>query len=273
MKNTFFTIFAVLTLAACDSTSDAIFSDYRPVVEAYLVAGQPISIHISKEIPYAEDSQGTAEDLDGLIVKITTNGKTYTLIGTGSGIYTLNLLPKTGETYQLSFDYNGKVISATTQIPIRPVNYKTDRTAISRTKVDFSGGGFPSGNPFGSDEDTPIKLTWDNPSNDFHFVVADNVETSPTAIMTLPSTIPVRNFRFRNEPVSGTSSEIRPQQFQYFGKHRVILFKINPDYAALYKTNNTSSQNITTPPTEINNGLGIFTGVNADTLYVQVNQK
>ncbi|MFN8354127.1 MAG: DUF4249 family protein [Spirosomataceae bacterium] len=273
MKRALLFLNTLWLLAACDTTSDVLTTDYRPVVEAYLVADHTVSIHISKEIPYGGDtSTGVAEDIDGLTVKITNNAKTYTLKGTGAGIYTSDLVIKTGQTYQLSFDYNGKAISATTLVPSRPVNYKESATSISRAKVDLSGGGFPTGG-IGTDETTPITLTWDNPSNDYHFVVVDNIETSPIAIVTLPSTVPVRNFRFRNEPVTGTSAELRPQQFQYFGRHRVVLFKINPDYAALYKTNNTSSQNITTPPTEIQNGLGIFTGVNADTLYLQVRQK
>ena len=52
--------------------------------------------------------------------------------------------------------------------------------------------------------------------------------------------------------------------------HRIVLFHLNPDYAALYKQSSTSTQHIATPPTRVVNGLGIFTGVNTDTLYVAV---
>jgi hypothetical protein len=43
-----------------------------------------------------------------------------------------------------------------------------------------------------------------------------------------------------------------------------------PDYASLYSENSTSSQNLTNPSTSIVNGYGIFTGLNADTLYLNV---
>ena len=38
----------------------------------------------------------------------------------------------------------------------------------------------------------------------------------------------------------------------------------------LYEENDNTSQNITNPPSEINNAYGIFGGINADTVYVNV---
>jgi hypothetical protein len=55
--------------------------------------------------------------------------------------------------------------------------------------------------------------------------------------------------------------------------HNVILMHVNPDYAALYRSSGSTSQNISTPPTSITNGLGVFTGVNADTLKFEVKQR
>ena len=50
----------------------------------------------------------------------------------------------------------------------------------------------------------------------------------------------------------------------------IILYHINPDLAALYEENDNTSQNISNPPSEINNAFGIFSGINADTLYIDV---
>jgi hypothetical protein len=38
----------------------------------------------------------------------------------------------------------------------------------------------------------------------------------------------------------------------------------------LYKFSGNTSLNISEPPTNIKNGFGIFTGINTDTLYVNV---
>jgi hypothetical protein len=75
---------------------------------------------------------------------------------------------------------------------------------------------------------------------------------------------------FRNEPTQSNQYEIQFMNFQYLGKHRLILYHLNADYSELYKDNGNSSQNLTNPITNIENGLGIFTGLNADTLLLNV---
>ena len=73
---------------------------------------------------------------------------------------------------------------------------------------------------------------------------------------------------FQKPPTTASGLEIRAMEFQYFGRHRLILFHVLPDYASLYSDSQTSSQNLTNPSTSIMNGYGIFTGLNSDTLYL-----
>jgi len=77
---------------------------------------------------------------------------------------------------------------------------------------------------------------------------------------------------FFNEPLTGINNTLRSQSFQYFGSHNIVLYRVNAEYAALYQSSGTTSQNLSTPPTSITNGLGIFTGINADTLKFTVNK-
>jgi hypothetical protein len=75
---------------------------------------------------------------------------------------------------------------------------------------------------------------------------------------------------FRKPPTTASGLEINSNEFQYYGKHRLILFHVLPDYASLYSDTQTSSQNLTNPSTSIVNGYGIFTGLNSDTLFINV---
>jgi len=59
-------------------------------------------------------------------------------------------------------------------------------------------------------------------------------------------------------------------EFKYYGRHYLILYKINPEYAALYESTGNSSQNLRTPNSNIKNAQGIFTAVNSDTLLLNV---
>jgi hypothetical protein len=126
---------------------------------------------------------------------------------------------------------------------------------------------FPSGS---FEMPVPVELKWKNDNASYYIVVIENMEPTPDPIRSFTdSTRP--NFIFRERPTTASGLELRPQEFQYFGKHRIILFHVLPDYASLYDNRISSSQNLTNPSTSITNGYGIFTGLNADTLFLQVN--
>jgi hypothetical protein len=264
-------------LSACEKESNTIPGGAKPVVEGYLVPNQPIAIKVKKEIAYNEDLSNKETLIAGLSIKVTgSDGQTYSLkpYQGKDSLYRSepNVKLKAGVTYSLSFDYNGKMISASTTIPTKPTGLKTNITSIVRTRQVITNG-------FGRDldENIDVNLTWTNPSNEYHFVVADNIEVTPDLVVTLPtySTSAFNEFnrRFRSQPVQGVETRLRSQQFQYFGKYNVVLLKVNPDYAALYNNTGSTSQNISTPPTTITNGLGIFTGINGDTLRFQVKER
>jgi len=78
---------------------------------------------------------------------------------------------------------------------------------------------------------------------------------------------------FRKSTTTATGLELSPQEFQYFGRHRIILYHVLPDYASLYSDNSTSSQNLIKSSMSIMNGYGIFTDLNADILYLSVREK
>ena len=116
----------------------------------------------------------------------------------------------------------------------------------------------------------PVVFTWSNPSNDYHLMVVRCIESSPVEI-SLGGAVLIGSGTFRTEPTQGSTQQIVPMRFRYYGLHEVVLYRILPEYAALYEDNGSNSTNLTTPPGNITNGLGIFTGVNAaDTLYITV---
>ena len=263
-------------LTSCDTDNAAIPGGAKPIVEGYLVPNQPITIKVKKEIAYSEDVTNIETFISGLNITITGDGKTYALKSFQDTLYKSDndVRLKVGVTYSLSFVYNGKTVSASTIIPTKPVSLTSGLSSIVRTRQVITTTGGLGRDVDGNQE---VALTWANPNSDYHFVVTDNIEAKPDLIVTLPTTTSttVNNFqrRFRSQPVQGTTTNLRSQQFLYFGKYNIVLLKVNPDYVALYNTSGTTSQNISTPPTTITNGLGIFTGINADTLKFQVRER
>lgn len=283
IKTLAFILGSVCFLESCTETNTVVSAVEKPVVEAFLAPGKPISLTLMTVIGYSESADAAdsiARPINGQTIKIkVSDGSIFTLHSVGEGMYTSKSteLVKFGLTYTLEFTYNGLPISAVTEIPTRPTGFKLSKNAVNRSQINLSGGIGGPGGPGGFQEDrTPIVATWDNPNSEYHFIAFINTETNPESIVILPtdttSTNPFRflNRRFNNEPTLAATSDILPQTFQYFGKHYAVLYRLNPDYAALYRSAGTTTQNISTPPTSITNGLGIFTGVNADTLAFTV---
>jgi hypothetical protein len=263
-------------LLSCTVTNTVINPGDKPIIEAYLAPNHKVSMKVYTEIPYSETSEGKSEVIDGLTIKITgSDGKNFILKSVGGGIYesgSTELVGSVNSTYTMSFEYNGRTVSASTVIPEKPSNYKIDKTEISRTQIDLSSGGFPGGGggggPFGGGGETnnSVELTWSNPNKAYYFVAAQNTETSPVAVLIPPAGSTFPSFRFNEQPSTGVSQLLRSQSFQYFGNYDIILYRVNTEYAALYQSAGTTSQNLSTPPSSISNGLGIFSGINADTL-------
>jgi len=281
MKKIYNILFILLTLTSainCTDVNDVVNPGEKPIIEAYLAPGHPVSMKVYTEIPYAETSEGVSEPINGLSIKITSSsGKVFNLKFAGGGVYTSNineLIEAAPMKYKMEFEYKGRVVSGETEIPEKPVGFTISTHQIYRTQVNLSSGGFPGGpgGGFGGNDNTPVELSWSNPENVYHFIAVENTEAEPQQIIIPPtgSEFPAFRFRFTNEPLLGTHNNIQPQSLEYFGNYDVILYRINPDYSALYQSSGTTTQNLSTPPSSITNGLGIFTGISADTVKLNV---
>ncbi len=283
LTNTFATLLtlASLFLGCTKDINNVIKPGDKPVVNAYLAPGQPVNMQIFTEIPYTATDSAYSKPIVGMKIQITqSNGKNFLLVGDAEGNYQSNkseLIGPAGTTVSMSFSYNSRTISATTLIPPKPIGFKMDQSEILRTARDFTNGGGPGGGGGGGFVQEPrvtINLNWSNADNVYHFVAAQNLETDPLPIVIRPTNNNQQDRRpqrrFTNQPIQANSSSIQSQTFEYFGKYAIILYRLNPDYAALYVNNSTTSQNIATPIGTVSNGLGIFTGVNADTLMLNV---
>jgi hypothetical protein len=254
-------------LPSCTKDSQSPAFDDQPVVEGYLVAGQPVHITISRQIAASANVVYATDDINNLQVFLIHNGISYPLQAQGNGVYTdSSLVIAEGERYTLSFAYNQKTVTGTTSIPARPQNYSQSVSSISVEKMDSTTGP-PAG---GFTRPDPVVLSWTNTDASYYMTVAQNLATNPELIRDTTNRPLVT---FRNEPGIEETYSINSFQFAFFGQYRLVLFHLNPDYARLYGNNSNSSQNLTSPETTLQNGLGIFTGMSTDTLFLEVLKK
>jgi len=265
-------LFGILSLAAlllpsaCEKAEVSEFTD-TPIIEAYLEPGNYLNVKISRQIPFSESVNYSSDDIDNLTVIVTYSGGTHTLTPLGSGAYIDSSIVVTeGESYSISFQFNSKTVTAYTYIPTKPQDIVQSATSIAIERMDST-----SGPPTQTTQPDPIEISWANSDNSYYLIVVENLESVLDPIRDFGDEEPPGN-RFRKSPTNLGLEEIRSMDFQYYGTHRIILYHVLPDYATLYEDNSTSSQNLTNPSTSIINGYGIFTGLNSDTIYVEVTE-
>ncbi|MFK7922320.1 MAG: DUF4249 family protein [Bacteroidia bacterium] len=267
-------LWAILALCtACTQPNTVIEFESAIVVQGYLYAGQTVKgIELSALIPFGADSS-IIPDWDQMAVEIIHQAESFPLSQrtSGSGIFdeaseTLSILE--GETYLLQINYHEEILSASTTVPPKPNSLQISENVMERTQIDFSQGQGPGGGGGGQAQTDPLEVSWDNPLADYFFLLVENVENNPDPIFL--NTPFERNFRFINEPTQSAIDIVQPQMIEFFGTHQVVLFRVDEDYASLYENREQDSRSLNEPFTNIENGLGIFTAVNSDTLYFEV---
>lgn len=258
----------VAGVTSCIKRDNSEFTDI-PIIEAYLKPGSCISLTVSRQIPFSSEVVYSSDDINNLAITITNNGIDHVLKPEGNGVYAdSSLIISEGERYDLHFIYNSTEVSAYTEVPSKPTGFTESDSRISVTRMDSAS--FPAGGGGMWEMPEPLELTWVNDDDSYYIVVAENIEDTLDAVRDFGNDESRPAGRFRKSPTTSSGLQMRPQEFQYFGTHRLILFHVLPDYASLYDDKMETSQNLTNPSTSITNGYGIFTGLNADTLYLEV---
>ena len=258
--------FVLIIISGCKKKENEEFTD-SPIIESYLEPGNCLTLSVTRQIPFSSNVAYSSDDINNLAISVLNNNESHLLTPMGEGKYMdCSLSAREGNAYQLTFSYNSKNVSAYTYIPSKPQNVCISATEISIERMDST-----SGPPSGNTMPDPIEITWDNTDASYYLVLVENMESYLDPIRDFGNKTPPGNM-FRKSPTNSASEEIRSNDFQYYGTHRIILYHVLPDYAALYDRGSTSSQNLTNPSTSITNGYGIFTGLNSDTLYVEVSE-
>lgn len=260
----FLLAFILVLLNACGNEETVEFTD-TPIIEGYLMPNQPIYVKISRQLPFSEGVEFSDDNIDSLEVYLEFDNSKTLLKPYGNGGYGDSLLfPEVGKYYTLTFEFNKKEVSAYTYLPDKPENLSQSVNSIEVARRDTSSG-FPGS--FSQPE--PIEITWENPDRSYYLVLVQNLEPVLDPIVDFGDEDPPGAF-FRKTPSVTSSETLRSLEFQYFGSHAIIVCHVLPDYSSMYGDNSSSSLNLTNPSSSIVNGYGIFTGLNMDTLYLEV---
>lgn len=275
MKNIFkILIINILALVSCQKVEFDKTNLDKPIVDGIVYANQNPTIHLSLPIGYGVDST-IQVDINNAKVSMLIAGEKTTLTSIGKGDYTnKKVFLKAGQTLDLTVEYAGNTLTASTVVPTKPKNLKA---SVAQIQIVVPTGG---GGPFGGGiNQTTESISWDNDIQEYYALLSKNTEISPEQIQTNGGGFGGNNGGNNNntpslhrllQPVQTNIQTVNQRQFSYYGNYQFILFKVNSEYTNLYNNRGQSSLNLTNPPTNIVNGFGIFTAMNADTINIKV---
>lgn len=264
-----------LVLLSCEEEQ---FGSGTFVVEGFLYAGSPITnINIKSTVPF-DAASVPGQPIANAQASISIAGQPLSLVFNqatqrydGPGDYAI----QPGAVLTLDLQINGQMANSTTVIPDYPKGLSTSLPKIvipeiklTRDLRDVLAGLF---------EEARLDIRWSNEEEDYHFLVIEPADTSATVPLfseDIPSNVGTffDNFRLVSEPSRASSYTVVGLSLQNYGRYRAILYRINQEYADLYADQLQDSRNLNEPPTNIANGLGIFTGISSDTVTFEISK-
>jgi hypothetical protein len=234
------------------------------IVESYIYEGDSsIRVNVSRLLPFSEDTLDVKEGITGLTLLL--NGALMTDMG--SGDYRLepgSSRIEAGTTYTLAFFYGNDSVTSTTRIPEKPVDFDVSDHILYADRITSSSG-------FGSGPMEDIDVTWTNDDDSYYYVTIEYLESTPDLINEEMEDLDVPTIQSIS-PIQSSGTRLGMRNLQFFGHYRVVLFKVNQDFADLYQQISANSNNITDPVTSISNGYGVFTGMSTDTVFIEVRE-
>lgn len=258
------------TFWSCEKQSNN--TNDKPVVEAYLYSGQPVDdIRVTKLLQFG-GTDTIPQPINDLAISILWNGTIYPLVNTNdSGYYHYpgnDLLIKANEVYQLQFQYNDQLISATTICPPPPQNLSLTKDTFKLALFSLVDSFLTGGNLEPPPPDSVI-ASWNNPTNDYFYIVAENIEPNKEPILP-PELQGLSSFFFQSEPTTQSEYTFFDIDFRHFGRHQIQVYRVNQEYVDLFQSFEQDSRTQAEPNTNVINGLGVFTAVNQSTLPLYV---
>lgn len=250
---------SLMIASACKKNSTDTNAVNKPVVEAYLVAGQPLSVKVYQQKDLTDTATYGAA-LTGLSINVSNGTQTVKLTEGANGTYTYSdaTFVTANKTYSMQFTYNNTTVSASTVMPGKPEGFKlTDSVFHEPNTLDQA-----------YNDKVRETITWTNPDSLQHMLLFKNTDSNPFEIIAVRNN---RNPSFEINTERASTYSITQTTFKYYGAYKVILLRVNDEYINVLTSNTRgSSQNLVNTPTNVVNGLGIFTAMQADTLNLKV---
>ena len=242
------------------------------VVEAFLFAEEAVTnIRLKTTFPISA-AEDDSDPINEASVQLIKNNTTYDLVATGTdGFYhypdtDLNIF--SGDLFSLKVNYKSRSASAQTIVPVSPtgVNINVDSVVIPRVNLS------PASLELLREvlQGLFINVAWENPTEDWYYIVVENIEQIKDPIFPAVVEEALEFFRFVSDPTQNDAELIIGAGLRHYGTHQVTVYRVNQEYADLFENSTQDSRDLNEPPSNIENALGIFTAFASERIFFEV---
>jgi len=274
-KYTILLTFITLLFCSCDEENLNNLADNQFVVEAFIYAGEPIDdIRIKTTFPLSTE-EDTSSPINDATVTIIKDGQRFPLVSSGSeGLYHYpkdDVTVGTDDVFQLEVTHNGVTAFAETTVPTPTRGLILSQDSIKVPQLPFSAGRDSIVAVIGEFmRNSVIRADWDNPEEDFYFMVVESVSDTIDPIFPAQVLNALERFRFVSEPTEDDAIVFLSGALVSFDRYSVKVYHINQEYTALYENRNQDSRDLNEPPSNVQNALGVFSAFNSQEAFFEV---
>ncbi len=259
MNKLFIYVLLGFLLISCDKDDLKTQVEETIVVQGVLIAGGEVcSVKVMTLNNTAFDQNSIG--ISGAEVILMRGSTEYLLIenSTEKGLYQYSnsdLEIVSGGVYNLEVSYDGKQISASTQVPESLI---FDDVGELNIIVDTLSLG-----------SVVFELSWEDLSPYLALVSLDNIEDNPNEI---PFLIDTGTFDFfYSKPIQELQASIMDIDFEFYGQNRLTVYSIHPEYERLFLNLNQYNGELSTSGSDnIDGGVGYFTSVNQSSVIINI---
>lgn len=258
-------------ITACTKVEELDFEN-NFVVEAFLFGSEPIdNIKLKTTYPL-EATENISDPINNATVQLLKNGNIYELQPSGNeGFYHYtgnDLNVNSGDVFQLEVNYNNRIAIAQTTIPAPPTNVAINVDTVTIPRVGLNPAELQSLREVL--RGLTINVTWDNPNEDWYYIVVENIEQDDDPIFPPQVEEALQNFRFVSDPTQRNTQIVIGAGLSHYGTYKVTVYQVNQEYADLFENRTQDSRDLNEPPSNIENALGIFTGFASQSVFFEV---
>jgi hypothetical protein len=269
MKKIRYSVILLFALLFASCANNPVLPDQTQVVlHGYLYANEPVSDIQLTSSRLIGSADTTDPPISNATVALLKNGTRYQLSPNntqpGYYYYTGNDLSVTpGDDFTIEARCDGGLVTSETIVPQKPEQIAFS-TSIMRFQTDTVQTRFGTRTAVNG-LDTAI-VTWSNPNGDYFYVVIESIDS--TRQLLGGDSLFTR--RFTSQPTNETFYRVNNNSIRYTGKHLLKVYRVNREYADLYRSREQDSRALNEPLTNVKNGLGIFSAFASDSLSFTV---